>query len=78
MQDGSSTQVKFLEKLKIENWSYVDCIVSAILFSIQYELTHGSPSFFILSKNIVYLLFDGTAFGKEVFEVLKITNLFSL
>lgn len=78
VQDFSYTEIKFLEKLKIQNWSYSDFVISAILFSIQDELTGGAPCFYAFSKNIVYLLSDETILGKEIFETLKITNLFYL
>lgn len=72
------TETTFLEKLKIKHWSYANFVLSAILFCIKYELTRGTPSFFVLSKNIVYLLFDESTLGAEVFNVLKSTNLFNL
>ena len=75
--DFDFSETTFLEKLKIKHWSYSDFVLSAILFCIQYELTRGTPSFFILSKNIVYLLFNETLLGEEVFNVLKSTNFFS-
>lgn len=71
------TEKSFLEKLKISHWSYTDFVISAILFYIKYELTQGSSSFFILSQDIVYLLFNENSLGEEVFTVLKITNLFN-
>lgn len=74
----SVTETTFLEKLKIKNWSYTDFILSAILFCIKYEITYGASNFLILSKNIVYLLFDKTTFGEEIFDILKATNLFNL
>ena len=75
--DFGLTDTAFLEKLKIKHWSYANFVLSAILFCIKYELTGGAPSFFVLSKNIVYLLFDETTLGEEVFNVLKSTNLFT-
>jgi hypothetical protein len=67
-----------LEKLKISHWSYTNFVISAMLFCIKHELTQGVSSFYILSKDVVYLLFNETTLGDEVFRVLKFTNLFTL
>ena len=74
----SVTETTFLEKLKIKHWSYTDFLVSAILFCIQHELTYGASSFYVLSKNIVYVLFDTTSVGDEIFKLLQFTELFTL
>lgn len=72
------TEITFLEKLKIKHWSYTDFVLLAILFCIKDELSLKTSDFLILSKNIVYLLFDENTLEEEVFNVLKYTNLFNL
>ena len=68
----------FLEKLKIKHWSYSDFIISAMLFCIQYEIIYGASNLIVLFKNLVFLLFDETILGEEIFNVLKDTNIFNL
>ncbi len=71
-------ETTFLEKLKIRHWSYIDFILSAMLFCIKHEIIYGYSNFLVLSKNLVSLLFDKTTFGQEIFDVLKDTNIFHL
>lgn len=71
-----NSEYELIKELKIENWSDVDFIISAILFYIQYEIRQGSCSFFSFSINLMPLLFNNSTLSDAVFNVLEETNLF--
>lgn len=68
-------QKKNLE-IQLNQWSYIDFVISALLFYIQYESQQINPNWTRFFRRVMALLFDDTQLGKEVFLVLRKTNLF--
>ena len=75
---NTCTKSNCVSFLGLQEWSYNDFVVSALLFSIRYELEQKSAYWFSLAKTLSGLLVSDERVGEEVFTILHKTDVFSI
>ena len=75
---NTCTKSNCVSFLGLQEWSYNDFVVSALLFSIRYELEQKRAYWFSLVKTLNWLLMSDERVGEEVFTILHETHVFSI